>query len=63
MSRPVNRPTGPVPFAYHLGPADIVFAGRHWRRGVPQLVTPQELKSMAQRAGWVVFEFRRAAAD
>ncbi|MFH2082079.1 MAG: hypothetical protein ABIK08_11410 [Pseudomonadota bacterium] len=46
-------------FAYHDGPRDIIFAGRNWRRGVPQPVTPDELHSMTRRAGWVVFDFRQ----
>lgn len=50
-------------FAYQTGPLDIVFAGRAWRRGVAQPVTPEELKSMSRRAGWVIFEFRRTASD
>lgn len=63
MSKTVKRPTVPTRFAYHAGPPDIVFAGRLWRRGVHQVVAPDELKSMTQRAGWVVFEFRREPAS
>lgn len=50
-------------FAYHDGPPDIIFAGRTWRRGVPQPVTRQELRSMTRRAGWVVFDFRQMASN
>ncbi|MDP3425488.1 MAG: hypothetical protein Q8S32_17240 [Burkholderiaceae bacterium] len=59
MSKTAPKPRHPAPFAYHAGPPDIVFAGRAWRRGVPQPVTPEELKSMTRRAGWVVFDFRQ----
>lgn len=59
MSKTQPKPKQETPFAYHAGPPDIVFAGRAWRRGVPQPVTPEELKSMTRRAGWVVFDFRQ----
>lgn len=50
-------------FAYHAGPADIVFAGRAWKRGEPQPVAADEFRSMTRRAGWVIFDFRRAGTD
>lgn len=62
MSKTQPKPKQDTPFAYHAGPPDIVFAGRAWRRGVPQMVTPEELKSMTRRAGWAIFEFRRKSA-
>lgn len=58
-SVPAQSGPSDMQFAYHSGPPDIVFAGRNWRRGVPQPVTQAELRGMSRRAGWVIFEFRR----
>jgi hypothetical protein len=49
-----------IRIAYHAGPADVVFSGRAWRKGVAQQVSQEELKSMTRRAGWVTFEFRQS---
>lgn len=59
MSKTRPKPTQETKFAYHAGPRDIVFAGRAWRRGVPQPVKPDELMPMTRRAGWVLFDFRQ----
>lgn len=61
-TRPPLAVSAEIRIAYHAGPADVVFAGRAWRRGVAQPVTPDELKSMTRRAGWVTFEFRAIEA-
>lgn len=63
MSKTAPKPKQETRFAYHSGPLDIVFSGRAWRRGVPQPVTPEELKPMTRRAGWVVFDFRQVASN
>jgi hypothetical protein len=47
--------------AYHDGPAEIGFAGRRWRKGVPQEITNAERASMSRRAGWVIHGFRAAS--
>lgn len=56
------RPAAPPPLrvAYHAGPAEIGFAGRRWRKGVPQEITLAERASMSRRAGWVVHGFKAA---
>lgn len=35
---------------YRDGPPEITFAGRHWRRGAPQVVTDLEWSAILARA-------------
>lgn len=63
-AQPAEKPAPrPKRVAYHEGPLHVVFAGRLWRRGVPQEVTSSELHDMTRRAGWVLFGFLRWAKD
>lgn len=43
--------------AYHAGPPEIEFAGRHWRIGVAQPVAPEDYAAMRARADFAQFEF------
>jgi hypothetical protein len=43
--------------AYHDGPGEIGFAGRHWQRGVAQPVAAEEWAAMQARADFNEFDF------
>lgn len=49
--------TAPLSVAYHDGPPEIGFSGRHWQRGVAQPVTAEEWAAMQARADFNEFNF------
>lgn len=43
--------------AYHDGPGEIGFGGRHWQRGISQPVTAEEWAAMRARRDFNEFNF------
>jgi hypothetical protein len=48
----------PLRVAYHDGPPAIHFAGRPWRRGAADDVTPEQWSAMRARADFNEFDFK-----